>query len=228
MCPLACRCKHTPKADDGSDLLILNNVDVIVEAALLSAPQPLSLRDLRDVLPQADAPVLREALDTLRDRWKGRGLELVELATGWRFQTRPDLHVFLERLHEDKPPRYSRAALETLAIIAWRQPVTRGDIEEIRGVAVNAQIIRQLEDRGWVEAIGHRDVPGRPSLLATTRRFLDDLGLKRLSDLPALPELAAALEAQGGSEAAADFPSVSLNRPPDEPLAEPTSISQPL
>ncbi|WP_423234099.1 SMC-Scp complex subunit ScpB [Amphibiibacter pelophylacis] len=188
----------------------MNNVDVIVEAALLSAPQPLSLRELREVLPQADAPVLREALDAVRERWQGRGLELVELASGWRFRTRPELHVFLERLHEDKPPRYSRAALETLAIIAWRQPVTRGDIEEIRGVAVNAQIIRQLEERGWVESIGHRDVPGRPSLLATTRRFLDDLGLKRLSDLPPLPELTDAL--------------ATLNPDPDGP-AEPASDS---
>ncbi len=125
-------------------------------------------------------------LQQLKLDWQDRGLELVQIASGWRFQSRPELHIFLERLNPDKPPRYSRAVLETLAIIAYRQPVTRGDIEDIRGVAVGSQIIKQLEDRGWIEEIGYRETVGRPALLATTRQFLDDLGLQSLADLPLL------------------------------------------
>jgi segregation and condensation protein B len=127
-----------------------------------------------------------EVLAALQQRWQGRGVELVEVSTGWRFQTCADAKVFLDRLHPEKPPRYSRATLETLAIIAYRQPVTRGDIEDIRGVVVNGSLIKQLEDRGWVEVIGHRDTVGRPGLLATTRQFLDDLGLQSLDQLPVL------------------------------------------
>ena len=134
----------------------------------------------------AGADTIKLMLLQLREDWQGRGIELVALASGWRFQSRPEMKVFLERLNPEKPPRYSRATMETLAIIAYRQPVTRGDIEEIRGVTVNSQTIKMLEERGWIEAIGHRDVPGRPALLATTRHFLDDLGLSALEQLPPL------------------------------------------
>lgn len=139
-----------------------------------------------DGLDAAGADTIKLMLLQLREEWQGKGIELVALASGWRFQSRPEMKVFLERLHPEKPPRYSRATMETLAIIAYRQPVTRGDIEEIRGVTVNSQTIKMLEDRGWIEAIGHRDVPGRPALLATTRHFLDDLGLSSLEQLPPL------------------------------------------
>lgn len=161
----------------------------VVEAALICAQQPMSMRDLRalfdDALPVTD---VREALDALVQDWEGRGVELVSLASGWRFQSRPDMRHYLERLHPEKPPKYSRAVLETLAIIAYRQPVTRGDIEDIRGIVVGSQIIKQLEERGWIDAIGHRDTPGRPALYATTRAFLDDLGLESLNQLPPLDE----------------------------------------
>ncbi|TDP74188.1 SMC-Scp complex subunit ScpB [Roseateles toxinivorans] len=129
---------------------------------------------------------LRSLLDELTRDWEGRGVELVAVATGWRFQSRPELREYLDRLNPEKPQRYSRAVMETLAIIAYRQPVTRGDIEDIRGVAVTSQIVKQLEDRGWVEAIGYRESPGRPALLATTKQFLDDLGLASLEQLPPL------------------------------------------
>jgi segregation and condensation protein B len=162
----------------------------VVEAALLAAPSPLpiaTLRRLFDMDPGAE--VLRRVLDELRSDWTGRGVELVQLATGWRFQTRPEVQVYLERLKEEKPPRYSRAVLETLAIVAYRQPVTRGDIEDIRGVAVSPNVIKTLESRGWIDAVGHREVPGRPALFATTKRFLDDLGLRSLAELPPLTEI---------------------------------------
>jgi segregation and condensation protein B len=159
----------------------------VLEAALICAPAPLSLRDLRQLFDdQLGADTLRALLDELAADWQDRGVELVTLASGWRFQTRPALRPFLDRLHPEKPPRYSRAALETLAIVAYRQPVTRGDIEDIRGVTVSSQIVKQLEDRGWIEAIGYREAPGRPALYATTRQFLDDLGLASLADLPAI------------------------------------------
>jgi segregation and condensation protein B len=159
----------------------------IVEAALMSSAQPLTVRDLRVLLNDVlDAPAVRDVLAELQRRWMGRGVELVEVSTGWRFQTCADAKIFLDRLHPEKPPKYSRATLETLAIIAYRQPVTRGDIEDIRGVVVNGSLIKQLEDRGWVEVIGHRDTVGRPGLLATTRQFLDDLGLQSLDQLPVL------------------------------------------
>jgi segregation and condensation protein B len=159
----------------------------VLEAALICAATPLSLRDLRQLFDdQVGADTLRALLDDLAADWQDRGVELVTLASGWRFQTRPALRPFLDRLHPEKPPRYSRAALETLAIVAYRQPVTRGDIEDIRGVTVSSQIVKQLEDRGWIEAIGYREAPGRPGLYATTRQFLDDLGLASLADLPTL------------------------------------------
>lgn len=159
----------------------------VLETALICAQQPLPLRELRTLFDDQIGPdTLRGLLDELVADWNGRGVELVALASGWRFQSRPEMRPFLDRLNPEKPPKYSRAVLETLAIIAYRQPVTRGDIEDIRGVAVGSQIVKQLEDRGWIEVIGHREAAGRPALYATTRSFLDDLGLTSLEGLPAL------------------------------------------
>lgn len=159
----------------------------VLETALLCAEAPLAVTDLRSLFEDTiSGDDIRRHLAALQLDWQERGLELVQLASGWRFQSRPDMQRYLGRLNPEKPPRYSRAVLETLAIIAWRQPVTRGDIEDIRGVTVSAQIIRTLEDRGWIETLGYRDAPGRPALLGTTRRFLEDLGLRALDELPAL------------------------------------------
>ncbi len=159
----------------------------VLETALLCAQAPLTLRDMRSLFAdELNADSIRLLLDELLREWEGRGVELVALASGWRFQSRPELREHLDRLHPEKPPKYSRAVLETLAIIAYRQPVTRGDIEDIRGVVVATPIIKQLEDRNWIEVIGHREAPGRPALYATTRQFLDDLGLTSLEQLPAL------------------------------------------
>ena len=159
----------------------------VLETALICAQQPLPMRDMRNLFDeQVGHDTLRGMLDELVKDWQGRGVELVALATGWRFQSRPEMREFLDRLHPEKPPRYSRAAMETLAIIAYRQPVTRGDIEDIRGVTVSSQIVKQLEERGWIDAIGYREAPGRPALYATTRQFLDDLGLASLDQLPML------------------------------------------
>jgi segregation and condensation protein B len=159
----------------------------VLETALICASHALSIAELRHLFDDTiAADTVRALLDELRADWQDRGVELVQLAQGWRFQSRAEMQPFLERLYPEKPQKYSRAVLETLAIIAYRQPVTRGDIEEIRGVVVNTQIIRQLQDRGWVEVVGHRDVPGRPALLATTQQFLDDLGLPSLDALPPL------------------------------------------
>ena len=157
----------------------------ILETALICATAPLPLREMRALFDeQLGADTVRSLLDQLVLDWHERGVELVALSTGWRMQSRPEMRVYLDRLHPEKPPRYSRAAMETLAIVAYRQPVTRGDIEDIRGVTVSAQIVKQLEDRGWIDAIGYRDAPGRPALFATTRQFLDDLGLASLDQLP--------------------------------------------
>lgn len=162
----------------------------VIEVALLAAPTPLGVGKLRQMFePDPGGDLVRRLLDELKQEWSGRGVELVQLASGWRFQTRPEYQVFLERLKEERPPKYSRAVLETLAIIAYRQPVTRGDIEDIRGVAVSPNVIKTLESRGWIDVVGHRDTPGRPALFATTRSFLDDLGLRSLTELPALTEL---------------------------------------
>jgi len=159
----------------------------VLETALICAQQPMPLRDMRTLFADEIGPdTLRALLDELVREWEGRGVELVPLSTGWRFQSRPEMREYLDRLNPEKPPKYSRAVMETLAIIAYRQPVTRGDIEDIRGVTVASQIIKQLEDRGWVEAIGYREAPGRPALLATTKQFLDDLGLASLEQLPLL------------------------------------------
>ena len=167
----------------------MNSTDAkrVLETALICASQPLPLRDMRILFADEIGPdTLRALLDELAGEWRGRGVELVALASGWRLQSRPEMRPYLDRLNPEKPPKYSRAVMETLAIIAYRQPVTRGDIEDIRGVTVASQIIKQLEDRGWVEAIGYRESPGRPALLATTRQFLDDLGLAGLAQLPLL------------------------------------------
>jgi segregation and condensation protein B len=167
---------------------------IVLETALICAQEPLKLGELRKLFADGvSADTVRTLLEDLRQDWSGRGVELVGLASGWRFQSKPAMRSYLDRLHPEKPPKYSRAVLETLAIIAYRQPVTRGDIEEIRGVTVNTQVVKQLEDRGWIEVIGHRDVPGRPALYATTRSFLDDLGLKALDELPPLDDPAAQL-----------------------------------
>ncbi len=158
----------------------------VLQTALICAREPLAIRDLRALFAEElDSDALHELLDELARDWDGEGVELVAVSTGWRFQSRPEMREFLDRLNPEKPPKYSRAVMETLAIIAYRQPVTRGDIEDIRGVTVATQIVKQLEDRGWVEAIGYREAPGRPALLATTRQFLDDLGLASLEQLPA-------------------------------------------
>ena len=160
----------------------------VLQTALICAREPLSIRDMRTLFAdELDADTIRGMLDELVQAWDGEGVELVAVSSGWRFQSRPEMREFLDRLHPEKPPKYSRAVLETLAIIAYRQPVTRGDIEDIRGVTVATQIIKQLEDRGWIEAIGYRETPGRPALLATTRQFLDDLGLSSLQQLPLMP-----------------------------------------
>lgn len=163
----------------------------ILETALLCADQPMSLSDLRKLFSQEEvqADDLRRLLALLQLDWQDRGLELVNVASGWRFQSRPGMQRYLSRLDPVRPPKYSRAVLETLAIIAWRQPVTRGDIEDIRGVTVSTQIVRTLEERGWIEVLGYRDAPGRPALFGTTHQFLDDLGLKSLDELPPLMDI---------------------------------------
>lgn len=201
----------------------------VLETALICAQQPLALRELRLLFDeQLGADTLRSLLDELMRDWQDRGVELVALASGWRFQSRPELRPWLDRLHPEKPPKYSRATLETLAIIAYRQPVTRGDIEDIRGVTVNSHLLKQLEDRGWIESIGHRETPGRPALFATTRHFLDDLGLVSLEQLPAVdgaqmatvmaetvPEQACLLDS-GEIDPRREAPSLTLAEPDSE------------
>jgi segregation and condensation protein B len=167
----------------------MNTTDAkrVLETALICAQQPLPLREMGVLFNGAmTADTLKLVLEDLQNDWAGRGVELVHVASGWRFQSRPQMREYLDRLHPEKPPRYSRATLETLAIIAYRQPVTRGDMEDIRGVTINSMILKQLEDRGWVEVIGHRETVGRPGLYATTRQFLDDLGVESLDQLPAM------------------------------------------
>ncbi|CAB3950133.1 Segregation and condensation protein B [Achromobacter insolitus] len=191
---------------------------LVLETALLCAAQPMQLSDMRKLFgddEQFDNSALRTLLETLQANWADGGLELVQLATGWRFQSRPRMQRYLERLNPEKPPKYSRAVMETLAIVAWRQPVTRGDIEDIRGVTVSSQIVKALEDRGWIEVIGHRDAPGRPALFGTTRQFLDDLGLRALDELPALESAQAAAALAG-----LDLGEVQQVMGTEEPLAE--------
>jgi segregation and condensation protein B len=169
--------------------MTMNLIDAkrVLETALICAQQPVPLRDMQALFDQAlGLDTIKSLIDTLKTEWSDRGVELVQVASGWRLQSRPDMRTYLDRLHPEKPQRYSRATMETLAIIAYRQPVTRGDIEDIRGVTVGSLLLKQLEDRGWVEVIGHRESPGRPALYATTRQFLDDLSLQSLNQRPGL------------------------------------------
>ena len=179
----------------------------ILEAALLTASEPLNISDLKRLFDEElGAEVLKALLGELREEWSGRAVELTQLASGWRFQTRAEFRPYIERLFPEKPPRYSRAVMETLAIIAYRQPVTRGDIEDVRGVVVSTQIIQSLEARGWIDVVGHRETPGRPALYATTRKFLDDLGLRTLEELPPLEEIAQTLQLEPTQPPAAETP----------------------
>jgi segregation and condensation protein B len=211
----------------------------VLETALLCAHEPMSINEMKKLYGDeggdvVGADTIKQMLEELRSDWSDRGIEVVSLSTGWRFQSRPEMKVYLDRLNPEKPAKYTRATLETLAIIAYRQPVTRGDIEEIRGVTVNSQTIKMLEDRGWIEAIGHRDVPGRPGLFATTKQFLDDLGLAALDQLPPLQQVAkgdasgeallsmaalqSAMEADPG-QTAIDFVAAAGGQPVDAPVA---------
>jgi segregation and condensation protein B len=170
-------------------------IKTVLETALLTSPEPLPYSELKKLFDEElSTDTLRRVLDELRRDWAGRGVELVQVASGWRFRARPEYQKFIDRLNPQKPPRYSRAVLETLAIIAYRQPCTRGDIEEIRGVVVSPNIIRALEARGWIDVVGHKEVPGRPELFATTRMFLDDLNLGSLEELPPLDDLASLVD----------------------------------
>ncbi|SDC06158.1 condensin subunit ScpB [Cupriavidus sp. YR651] len=187
---------------------------IVLETALICAQEPLRVNDLRRLFADdVGADTIRVLLEELRQDWQQRGVELVALASGWRFQSRPEMREFLDRLNPEKPPKYSRAVMETLAIIAYRQPVTRGDIEEIRGVTVSTDVIKKLEDRSWIEVIGHRDVPGRPALYATTKAFLDDLGLRTLDELPPLEDAQAQVQAALLDQQAIDFEEVATANP---------------
>lgn len=205
----------------------MNTTDAkrVLETALICAPQPLSVRELGTLFDmEVSADTLKTLLADLQLEWSGRGVELVQVASGWRFQSRPELRPYLDRLHPEKPPRYSRAAMETLAIIAYRQPVTRGDMEDIRGVTINSLIIKQLEDRGWIEVIGHRETVGRPALFATTRQFLDDLGLASLDQLPPLD----GSEVQESALDRLDFESLANSLQPASPEPEAAAAPEPV
>src|SRR5215210_641236 len=183
--------------------LDLGQVKRVLETALLTSQEPLTIGDLKKLFDeQLASETVRKVLEDLRADWEGRGIELVSVASGWRFRARPESQKFLDRLDPQKPPKYSRAVLETLAIIAYKQPVTRGDIEDIRGVTVSSNILKSLEARGWVDVVGNREVPGRPELFATTKAFLDDLNLRSLEELPPLEELGQLVEtaARGAPE----------------------------
>lgn len=197
-------------------------IKMVLETALLCAAEPLPINEMRKLFEnEYSADVLRPLLDEIRDGWSDKGIELLSLATGWRFQSRPDMMRFLERLNPEKPQKYSRAVLETLAIIAYRQPVTRGDIEDIRGVTVSSQVIKTLEDRGWIEVIGHRDAPGRPALFATTKGFLDDLGLRALEELPPLSTAEGVPDITPIEQKVINFATTS---PEIQPAAEPDAL----
>ena len=207
----------------------------VLETALICAQQPLPLAEMRALFADELGPdTLRDLLDALVQDWAGRGVELVALASGWRFQSRPEMREYLDRLNPEKPPRYSRAVMETLAIIAYRQPVTRGDIEDIRGVGVGTPVVKQLEDRGWIEAIGYRETPGRPALYATTKQFLDDLGLESLQQLPTVEgaaPLTALLEAASPEQSSLLQPDAAaqaeLVMTPQAPDGEPAAAAEP-
>ena len=202
---------HTPSLD-------LARMKKLLEAALLVSQEPLPLSELKKLFDEElSSDALRRVLDDLRNEWQGRGIELTHVASGWRFRARPEYQPFIDRLNPQKPPRYSRAVLETLAIVAYRQPCTRGDIEEIRGVVVSANIIKSLEARGWIEVVGHKEVPGRPELFATTRAFLDDLNLSSLEELPPLDDLGSLVE----TVAAAAAEPLAVHEPEPEIIEEP-------
>lgn len=187
---------------------------IVLETALICAQEPLRVNELRRLFADdVGADTIRVLLEELKQDWQRRGVELVALASGWRFQSRPEMREYLDRLNPEKPPKYSRAVMETLAIIAYRQPVTRGDIEEIRGVTVSTDVVKKLEDRGWIEVIGHRDVPGRPALYATTKAFLDDLGLRTLDELPPLEDAQAQAQAALLDQQAIDFETAAASVP---------------
>ena len=194
--------EHEPSVPNDAALGTEIGTDVetakaVLETALLTAQEPMSLGELRRLFDDGlGAETVRRLLEEIRAAWSGRGVELINVASGWRFRAKPEMQSFLDRLNPQKPPKYSRAVLETLAIIAYRQPVTRGDIEDTRGVTVSTNIVKALETRGWIEVIGHREVPGRPSLYATTRQFLDDLGLRSVEELPPLEDLGALVETE--------------------------------
>jgi segregation and condensation protein B len=184
-----------PESEQPAAEADLQQLKRVLETALLTSAEPLSLAELKKLSDSAlDNRQLEALLGELEHEWQGRGVELARVASGWRFRAKPEMQPYLDRLNPQKPPRYSRAVLETLAIIAYHQPVTRGDIEEIRGVAVSPQILKTLETRGWVEVIGTRDTPGKPELFATTKQLLDDLNLRALQELPSLQEIGALLE----------------------------------
>jgi segregation and condensation protein B len=198
---------------------MLNLLDAkrILEAALLASQEPVNPTELKRLFDgEVGVESIRKLLAELADEWKGRAVELVSLSSGWRFQTRPEFQPYLERLNPERAPRYSRAVMETLAIIAYRQPVTRGDIEDVRGVGVSSQIIQALESRGWIDVVGHRETPGRPALYATTTRFLDDLGLRSLEELPPLEEIAKTLQLEVVSTAQPETAEAAI-REPEEP-----------
>jgi segregation and condensation protein B len=180
----------------------------LIEAAIFASTEPVSVQELKRIFGnEIGIDVIRKLVEELREDWNGRSLELVSVATGWRFQTAAGFRPFIDKLQPEKQPRYSRAVMETLAIIAYRQPVTRGDVEDIRGVVVSTQIIQTLEARGWIDVVGHRDTPGRPALYATTKTFLDDLGLRSLQELPPLEEIARTLQLEPAtSQPAANEP----------------------
>ncbi|MCW5594000.1 MAG: SMC-Scp complex subunit ScpB [Burkholderiales bacterium] len=203
---------EAPAPEPEREPLDLELVKRVLEAALLSAPEPLTALQMKRLFAgELDVESLRRILEELKEEWAGRSVELTMVASGWRFRVRPDYQRYLDRITNEKPPRYSRAVLETLAIIAYRQPVTRGDIEDIRGVAVSPATLKALEERGWIDVIGHRESPGRPALFATTRRFLDDLNLRSLEELPPLEELQSTLDATlGPAPAPAQAPLLGL------------------
>jgi segregation and condensation protein B len=210
----------------------LGRVKVILETALLTTQEPLQVSELAKLFEgEIGNDTIRRLLEDLRSDWQGRGVELASVASGWRFQSRPEFQRYLDRLNPQKPPRYSRAVLETLAIIAYRQPVTRGDIENIRGVSVSPGVLKALEARGWIDIVGHREVPGRPGLYATTRGFLDDLGLRSLDELPPLDELGSLVEAaeqpalEAGLSEPADGAAEAQASPDDSPPSQPSPIT---
>ncbi len=220
---------HAQPSDEAG--LDIDKAKIVLETALLTAQEPISVNELRRLFDQdLGAETLRRLLEDIRLQWAGRGVELVNMASGWRFRAKPEMQGFLDRLNPQKPPRYSRAVLETLAIIAYRQPVTRGDIEEVRGVVVSTNIVKALEARGWIEVIGHREVPGRPALYATTRQFLDDLCLRSLEELPPLEDLGTLVESDPAPERASEEEQPPANAelaPSDSAAEDPVAASEP-